>query len=135
MNTKKEVKEVCSIRLSKFQKIEILKFWKWNLTEWVWFILEFILWKNENVIHNDSKRNTIIDKNVIQNQKVQMNDKMQQFLSKPKIEEKRQPTASQKFKISEINKLTNNWTKPHREDGEEYTQQELMTRAGLSDFS
>jgi hypothetical protein len=133
MNTKKErTKKHYSHRFYEDKYKEICYFWWWNFVKAVESLFDYANWKL-NLSHKYSE---IVTQNkteiVTQKTEVKMNDKMQQFLQKNIVEEQKKPTPSQQIKISEINKLTRNWS--HREDWEEYTREQLMTRAELSDF-
>jgi len=141
MNKKKEVKKKqYSVKLLESVYLEVISFWGWKFWAGIENIVSIILEKNKKEIPNTQIGNTFLNEKEIPNWNIKMNDKMQQFLGNKidtvvvQEEEKKQPTAFQQIKISEINRLTSNWMKSHREDWEEFTKKDLMTRAGLLDF-
>lgn len=139
-----EIKKLRTIKLSDKDYKEVCSFWNSSFTEWFHFLLNFAIWKiekKETYILKQDKVYTQKQENInnvyTQKTEVKMNDKMQQFLWKNVVEikeESKQPTPTQATKIRDINRLTNNWTRSHREDWEEYSYSQLMHQAGLSDF-
>ena len=144
-NIKQEAKKKYSIRLLDAEYEELLSYGGGKLYDGVKFLLDYVA-KNQNVgqfeakrptISGDipSKRPTIWDKEESKRNTIwNLNNIIEKVMWSEPIPQEKVPTPKQAIQIREIDKLTSWGIKTYREDGEEYTREQLMKRASLQEF-
>ena len=125
------MKNKYSLRLEEEIYKDICKFGWWNFTKWVKFIYENITCPTKEVSLSDKISDTkdaLSDKPTLQ----ELQSIADNILSDKPQEYKKRASPFQQQKIRDIENKTKNWN--YREDGEEYTRQQLLDAAWLSDF-